>query len=116
MFPEGEQRPQHAHPPYPGTVAIMYHKALQQLLTGPEPDVCGGAGVDAGYRKQTPCGPAVIVSAQGYRLPRPHFTETETQRAKGLPVTNRGEIESQASGFQVLAATLPASPSEEGVL
>lgn len=53
MSPEGEQRPQHAQPPYPGTVAIMYHKALQQLLTGPEPDVRGGAGVDTGYRKQT---------------------------------------------------------------
>lgn len=51
ISPEGGQRPQHPHPPYPGTAPLTYPKTAQQLLTGPEADLSRGPGAGPGYRK-----------------------------------------------------------------
>lgn len=53
ISPEGEETPASPSPlpPSPRHFPPMYPETLQQLLTGPEPDLSGGAGVDPGYKK-----------------------------------------------------------------
>lgn len=58
MSLEGEQRPQHHYPPYQAQLPT-YPEALQQLLTGPEPDLSGGPAVSPGYRNKQTQAPVV---------------------------------------------------------